>query len=44
MFRMINKRALLVEVWCTLISLDFYVAYFKIILQDFGAPNGFCSA
>jgi len=36
---MINKRALLFEVWCTLINLNFI--YFKIGLQVLGAPNGF---
>jgi len=42
MFHMIYKRALLVEVSCTLISLMFY--FFKIILQVLGASNGLCSA
>jgi len=40
MFHVINKRALLVEVWCTLISLNFYL--FQKNLQVLGAPNGFC--
>ena len=40
MFHVINKRELLVEVWCTLISLNFYL--FQKNLQVLGAPNGFC--
>jgi len=38
MFHMINKRALLVEVSCTLISLNFYLFQNNFVL---GAPNGF---
>jgi len=39
---MINERALLVEVWCTLISLNFYL--FQIDFASLRGPNGFCSA
>jgi len=41
MFHMINKRALLVEVWCTFISLNFYL--FQNNFATLGSQNGFCS-
>jgi len=39
---MINKRPLLVKVWCTSISLNFYL--FQINFASLRGPNGFCSA
>jgi len=42
MFHMISKRALLVEVWCTLISFILYL--FQNNFVSLRGPNGFCSA